>query len=438
MHKNVFTIFVFVFVISLLNGCGNSSGDTAADSDTSVHGTAAADAPLVGTVTLKDSTNPPVVKTTRTDGEGRYSIAVSGLTPPFLLSVLSAETPTAARFYSYADGPGIANINPFSTTTVGAAAGPGDTETVSEAATTTIRAISDRYHAVKNSLEEKLDPLFEFYGIDEDPVTGDYESEKQEFTAFSRSITMSVGNGTVQVLNRQTGEVIFTAPARNISSGMFYTQNMPACAYTYTEWGPCLPDNTQTRTIAAMDPPGCPGIPELTRNCSSLPDAPTPRLLLRDSFSSTQAPSRWLGHAERVYSGNRVTVTGSYTIAQIQLRMYNVGSPNQNLQVGIYSHDAVHDRPGSLIGSWSNPVSNANFTKTAPGQTVTFTGLNVPVAPGTYWIVFNIPTGSGDNNYNYSVAACVNTTPRGQTYYNSGWGEFMNSQIIFGLYSAER
>jgi len=43
------------------------------------------------------------------------------------------------------------------------------------------------------------------------------------------------------------------------------------CTYTYSDWGECQPNNTQTRTMLTATPEGCVGTPELSRSCDYVP-----------------------------------------------------------------------------------------------------------------------------------------------------------------------
>ncbi|HMK56661.1 MAG TPA: hypothetical protein VK448_08505 [Dissulfurispiraceae bacterium] len=46
----------------------------------------------------------------------------------------------------------------------------------------------------------------------------------------------------------------------------------PTCVYTYSNWGACRPDGTQTRTILSALPGGCTGTPlPLTQSCTYIP-----------------------------------------------------------------------------------------------------------------------------------------------------------------------
>lgn len=44
-----------------------------------------------------------------------------------------------------------------------------------------------------------------------------------------------------------------------------------ACIYTYSNWGDCQPDNTQTRTVLASSPAGCVGTPVTSQSCTYVP-----------------------------------------------------------------------------------------------------------------------------------------------------------------------
>jgi hypothetical protein len=45
----------------------------------------------------------------------------------------------------------------------------------------------------------------------------------------------------------------------------------PTCTYTYSDWGACQPDNTQTRTVLTATPEGCVGTPVLSQSCTYVP-----------------------------------------------------------------------------------------------------------------------------------------------------------------------
>lgn len=98
-------------------GCGGGGGGGGAALDTgsvlapagaSISGTAAAGAPIIGTVTLKDSSAPFKSKTVTILANGKYTIDVSGLTPPFMLR---ADGTAGGRSYSLHSAAVTADIN---------------------------------------------------------------------------------------------------------------------------------------------------------------------------------------------------------------------------------------------------------------------------------------------------------------------------------------
>ena len=106
----VFSLFVAVF----LSGCGGGSSTPAAS--TIISGTAAAGAPIVGTVTIKDSSTPAQTRVTTIAANGRYSVDVNGMNGPFMLR---ADGTVGGRSYSLfsaalsADVGGTINVTPF-------------------------------------------------------------------------------------------------------------------------------------------------------------------------------------------------------------------------------------------------------------------------------------------------------------------------------------
>lgn len=81
--------FIFLCVL-LLAACGGggSSGSVSGgvvDLTKTLTGTAAAGAPIIGYVTVKDSSDPQITKTVEINADGIYSVNVDGMTAPFML-----------------------------------------------------------------------------------------------------------------------------------------------------------------------------------------------------------------------------------------------------------------------------------------------------------------------------------------------------------------
>lgn len=84
--------FLLAATVTLLSGCGSGGAGTGGDTPTvgqAITGTVATGAPLAGaTVTIKDSAGKTATGTTAANGV--YSIAVTGMTPPFMLVATKA------------------------------------------------------------------------------------------------------------------------------------------------------------------------------------------------------------------------------------------------------------------------------------------------------------------------------------------------------------
>jgi hypothetical protein len=100
-------------------------------------------------------------------------------------------------------------------------------------------------------------------------------------------VSFVVKGRAVTVTNKATGAVIFTAPLNALATGTFHPENMPSgpsgspsgsppsvCAYSYSAWGTCQSDGTQTRTVASATPAGCTGTPVLSQTCTYTPPPP--------------------------------------------------------------------------------------------------------------------------------------------------------------------
>ena len=121
--KSLSAIFL-IFVTALLAACGGGGGGTdstavaPAPASTIITGTAAAGAPVVGFVSVRDgSTNPQPVKTNiPIAADGKYTVDVNGLTPPFAFLATGEVGGKRVELYSAAtkaDVGGTINITPF-------------------------------------------------------------------------------------------------------------------------------------------------------------------------------------------------------------------------------------------------------------------------------------------------------------------------------------
>ncbi len=209
-----------------LAGCG--AGNISLNSSTAqVKGVAASGAPIIGTVTLKDASNPEKVRTTTSAVDGSFSISVNGLTPPFLLTITWTDSSGTNQMYSFTEGPGTANINPFSNAAFAATVNADPNSVPASPDPALFRAISDNSRTASSNLRNKLSPLFTRYGTTQDPIGDEYQANHSGLDAMFDDVKITVSNGMIVVTNKETGAVIYTAPINNIDSGDFNSGNMP-------------------------------------------------------------------------------------------------------------------------------------------------------------------------------------------------------------------
>jgi hypothetical protein len=107
--------FLFLFAF-MLQACSDGGDPPPPPASKTLSGTAAAGAPIVGTVTIKDSSSPAKDKFVTISADGKYTIDVSDLTAPFMMR---ADGNVGGRSYSLysaaasADIGGTVNITPL-------------------------------------------------------------------------------------------------------------------------------------------------------------------------------------------------------------------------------------------------------------------------------------------------------------------------------------
>ncbi|HUI44531.1 MAG TPA: hypothetical protein VL122_00900 [Nitrospirota bacterium] len=344
--KKIYFLAAFVAISSIvlfLASCGTQANSASSGTGQSVQGVVASGAPIVGLVTLRDSSPVPVSEGIVSNADGSFSFNVDGLTPPFFLSAVWTDGTGTNELYSFADGSGITNINPISSAVFAAAAGLMSMSTLTCPPTPPVmRQVEDVYGLMLAVLRAKIAPLLDKYGAANDPVNGDYVADHTGLDALFDDVTITVYNGMIIVTNKQTGSIIFSAPVGDISSGTFNGGNMPGggtapvdgvalyatncsvchqalaastvrgatasqiqaaiasvatmsalsnlssleiqaissalssslstttpqlCPYTYTPWGDCQPNNTQSRILVSVPSITCNGGPILSQAC---------------------------------------------------------------------------------------------------------------------------------------------------------------------------
>ncbi|AMV71274.1 hypothetical protein JCM30471_31120 [Desulfuromonas carbonis] len=115
---------LMVLVGLVLAGCGG--GSSSSPQVTTLSGTAAAGAAIIGQVTVKDSSTPVKSKSAVIEANGNYSVDVSGMTAPYVLRAEGTVGGRTYKLHSYAvaeDVGATVNITPFTDLIVANAAG---------------------------------------------------------------------------------------------------------------------------------------------------------------------------------------------------------------------------------------------------------------------------------------------------------------------------
>ena len=229
MRKKAFTILMAwtVMLGLMLGGCGAKDISLSSVPPQILKGVAASGAPIQGTVTLKDASVPSRALTTSTAADGSFSLNVKGLAAPFMLTVTWTDSAGTNQLFSFADGPGTANINPFSNAAFAAAANADPATLPADPNPSLSRSISTHHASSVETLYTKLSPMFERYGTQQNPISDDYQANHTGLDAMFDDVKITVSNGMLIVTNRETGAVIYTAPISDIGSGTFDDDHMP-------------------------------------------------------------------------------------------------------------------------------------------------------------------------------------------------------------------
>jgi hypothetical protein len=157
--------------IAMLAACGgggssgSDSNDAGSGSGPSISGTAAAGAPIIGQVTVKDANG--VMRTTDIRSDGSYSISVSGLTAPFVFRAqgqVGGREVILVSAATSADVNGTINITPFTDLIVANMAGQLASsyfDSPDFAALT-----PDELNAAKTQLTQRLLPILTSVGME--------------------------------------------------------------------------------------------------------------------------------------------------------------------------------------------------------------------------------------------------------------------------------
>lgn len=241
----VCSLMAFAF---MLTGCGGGSEKV---SSKVVSGTTSVGAPLSGQVSLKDSSTPALQKSAVIASDGSYAIDVTGMEAPFVLQATGSANGENYKLLSFAEGPGTANINPLSDAIVTGAASDGESANASTALLKTVgrdsdddddersevyeTSNSDKNHKIMRNLTKtvevllnKLEPLLKRYSAEHsNPITTRYIIKRLDLDDMYKNVKITVDGGTLSIINRKSGGVIFSGIISDIANGIFDGGSLP-------------------------------------------------------------------------------------------------------------------------------------------------------------------------------------------------------------------
>ncbi|HBG06532.1 MAG: hypothetical protein A2075_24910 [Geobacteraceae bacterium GWC2_58_44] len=209
----------------VLPGCGGSGGKLSSEV---VSGVAAVGQPLAGQVALKDSSNPPREKLAVVDKDGSFAFDVGGMTPPYVLQARGSAEGNEYRLHSYAEGTGTANVNPLTDLIVALAAeveDPSDAYADDEKR----KKIGSNISRCVDTVRTKLQPLLARYGAHQlNPMTSKFVANHLDLDQLFDQVKITVAAGSLSIINKGSGAVIYSGTLSDIASGSFSPENVPA------------------------------------------------------------------------------------------------------------------------------------------------------------------------------------------------------------------
>lgn len=388
------TLGALLAIITIsLAGCGGGSSN----GPSTVNGVAAVGSPLAGTAYLKDASTPAKELSVPLQNDGSFTFDVTGMQGPFIMQAtgtVAAAPGTTYTMYSFATGPGTANINPISNVAVAAAAGGTDPavdfDSPSQAM---LQDMATKMPAAIAALKTSLKPLLSQYAVTADPISGPFVANHTGLDAMFDAVTMGYSSGMVTVMNTSTKAVIFTGQSTNMSSGTFTMSNMPLAPTPASPTTPTTPTTPMTPTAPTT---------------STTPTTPmTPPMTAFDGAA--------------YYTANCAGCHG--VLATSQKR----GATVAQIQAGIAGVSGMSSF-SSLTAAQIQAVATALAPVSMPASTPTTTPTTIPTTtPATTPMPTPMPTFDALSYYNSTCLGChgslgVRTAAQIQAAINSNRG----------------
>ena len=191
-------ILVPALLAGFIAACGGSGGGTATPAaSTTLSGTAAAGAPIIGTVTVKGSLGN--TKSALIEADGNYDVDVTGLTAPYRLRAEGTVGGRTYKLHSYAVADDLGqnvNITPFTDLIIANVAGQiaesyFDNDNVTELTPAEI-------DVQETALQEKLKDVFAALGVDTaiDLLNSTFSTDHSGLDAALDIVNITVDAGT--------------------------------------------------------------------------------------------------------------------------------------------------------------------------------------------------------------------------------------------------
>lgn len=226
----IISFLCLLTIVSIIAACGGG-GDSGSSNATSgsglssltVSGVAATGSPLVGQVTIRDSSSARREKVTVIANDGSFAIDVANMQPPFLLKATGTSNGVRYTLFSFADQPGTANINPLTSAALANAGGVDDPAVLFDNPDdATLERIRSGMPGSVMSLRAKIMPLLNLFSAgSRDPLKQSFVADHDGLDGMFDNVRIVLANGILTITNATTGAVILTAQIRDIENGKF-------------------------------------------------------------------------------------------------------------------------------------------------------------------------------------------------------------------------
>lgn len=207
-----------------LAACGGSSGvstsSVEATTVSDLSGVAAVGTPFVGAVFLSDASAPAQTRSTSINEDGSFSFSaddLKGLVPPYLLKARAADG--SVKLFSFASGPGKANVNPVTNLTLAVASGFSNLSGLYQTPDRTTRnAIASTFASSQAKVMTALGDLLTPFGAGAaDPAGGFFAVNRQGLDGFLDQVNFAISPEGVTIADRTSHATVFTASLSDIA-----------------------------------------------------------------------------------------------------------------------------------------------------------------------------------------------------------------------------